>query len=357
MGNRRNILLYPLSVIWRMITGFRNFLYDSKILRSFGFNIPVICVGNITVGGTGKTPHSEYLINLLKDEYNVALLSRGYRRKTKDFLLARPESSLTDTGDEPLQISRKFPGITVAVDRDRVNGIKKILEYASETDVIILDDGFQHRRITPGLSIVLSDFNRLITGDHLLPYGDLRESKSNIKRADILLVTKTPRDLTESDMNLIEKDIVKYTHQKLFFTTYRYKEPLPVIDQSGRETGLTFTKENVIVLVTGIANPKPLYDHLSLSCKEIIHLRYNDHHNFTKKDIEKIRHTFDCIKADRKYVLTTEKDAVRFRECDNITEPLSSALYFIPVEPEFLNKKDEFDKIISDYVGKNKRNN
>jgi tetraacyldisaccharide 4'-kinase len=310
------------------------------------------------VGGTGKTPHSEYLIDLLMEKFNVALLSRGYKRNTKGFLFAGPDSVTVDIGDEPLQISRKFPGITVAVDSDRVRGVKKILSEKPETDVIILDDGFQHRKINPGLSILLSDFDRPISRDHLLPYGNLRESARNIDRSDILLITKTPENLSEEMQRLSESETGKTSGQILFLTTFFYKYPVPVFDKIDAGSVNFNLPECGIVLVTGIANPKPLYNHLRESCKEIIHLSFADHHNFTGRDIARINDARNILGTNSKYVFTTEKDAVRLRECSKITEPLLSSIYYVPVEIRFLNDKGkEFNNLIIDYVRKNKRNN
>jgi len=358
MGNGRTIILYPLSIIWRLITDFRNCLYDTKILKSFKFDVPVICIGNITIGGTGKTPHSEYLIKLLKEKFKVALLSRGYKRKTKGFHFAGPGSCIADIGDEPLQISRKFPDITVAVDSNRVRGVKKILSLKPETDVIILDDGFQHRRINPGLSILLSDFARPVSRDHLLPYGNLREKAGNTDRADILLITKTPENVSEKDQRLIESELGKLSKQPLFFTGLAYRDPVPVFDKIAAESRTFNLYECGIVLITGIANPIPFYEHIRKNCKEIIHLPFGDHHNFTLKDIGKINYALNSLGTEKKYVFTTEKDAVRLGELSGINEPLSSALYYVPVEIRFLyDKEEEFNNLIIDHAGKNKRNN
>lgn len=358
MGNGRSIILYPLSVLWRLITDFRNFLYNSKLLKSYRFDVPVICIGNITVGGTGKTPHSEYLINLLGKKSNIALLSRGYMRRTKGFRFAVEGSGIADIGDEPLQISRKFPDITVAVDGNRVRGVKKILAVKPETEVIILDDGYQHRSISPGLSILLSDFSRPILKDHLLPYGNLRESPGNIDRSDVIIITKTPENISDAERKISESGLGRLSGQKVFFTTLRYRDPVPVFDQTTPDS-LTFNRpESGIVLVTGIADPKPLYDHIRKCCKEIIHLPFGDHHNFTLRDIERIINARDSLGTEKKYVLTTEKDAVRLRELPFIVEPLATSMYYIPAEIRFLNdKEEEFNNLIFDYVGKNKRNN
>ena len=224
------IFLYPLSLLYGLITGIRNFLYDTGILSTVEFNFPVICVGNITVGGTGKTPHTEYLAGLLRENFKVATLSRGYKRKTRDFRIASSSSLVSDIGDEPLQIFRKFPDILVTVDRNRVHGVNRILQGYPETEVIILDDAFQHRRITPGFSILLSDFERLIVRDHMLPYGNLRENKGNMRRADIILITKSPENISPIQRRLIVKEVNKSPYQNLYFTSFIYKPPVPVFE-------------------------------------------------------------------------------------------------------------------------------
>ncbi|MBG0858574.1 MAG: tetraacyldisaccharide 4'-kinase [Bacteroidales bacterium] len=358
MGTRRNILLYPFSLVYGFITSFRNFLYDSGILRSYSFSMPVICVGNLSAGGSGKTPHTEYLASLLGRRFRIAILSRGYKRKSRGFKIAAADSLVADVGDEPLQMCRKFPDITVAVDRNRKHGIDSILISRPETDVIILDDGFQHRRIKPGLSIILSDFHRSFTDDHLLPYGNLRESIKNIKRADIILITKSPSDVSADLQKRIYAEVIKETRQKLFFTTVSYDDPEPLFGKINTEPEL-FTSSHLedsgIVLVTGIVNPQPLKEYLSKYNSGIIHLRFRDHHQYASGDIEKIRSAWDSLKAKRRYVFTTEKDAARLREFANIAEPLRSAFFYIPVRIDFLNNaRDEFDNIITEYAGKNK---
>jgi tetraacyldisaccharide 4'-kinase len=360
MERNKNIFLYPVSLIYGLITGIRNFLYNSDILPSVEFNIPIICVGNITVGGTGKTPHTEYIAGLLRKDFHVVTLSRGYKRRTRDFRIATSSSLVSEIGDEPLQISRKFPDIMVTVDRDRVHGVNKILEYNPETDVIILDDGFQHRKITPGFSILLSDFERLIVKDHMMPYGNLRESIGNMRRADIILITKSPEDLSPIQRRLIVKEFDKAPYQNLYFTALTYKDPLPVFEPSTTVTKV-FASESSdcgIVLVTGIANPQPLKDYLLKKYNEIRHVHFPDHHNYNANDILTISSAYNDLKSPVKYLFTTEKDAVRLREFTNIAEPIRSAFYYIPVGVIFLNNdKEEFDNMIVDYVKKNKRNN
>ena len=360
MEKERSIFLYPFSLLYGFITGIRNFLYNAKIFKSHEFAIPVICVGNLAVGGTGKTPHTEYLINLLRKNFNVAVLSRGYRRKSSGFVLADKSSQVTDIGDEPMQIFRKFPEVTIAVDNNRVHGVKTILKEKPGTSVIILDDGFQHRRITPGFSILLSDFEKPMIKDHLLPYGNLRESVHNMSRADIILITRSPENVSPIQRRIMVKEINKAPYQNLFFTSINYKNPVLVFSIS-RDATDNFTgsesDDRGIVLVTGIANPEPLYLYLTKSYSEIVHLKFRDHYYFTLKDIEKIINTWYNLKSTAKYIITTEKDAARLREFTNIAEPARSAFYYIPVGVYFLNDdKEEFDNLIVDYVRKNKRN-
>lgn len=361
MGTRKNIILYPLSLIYGLITAIRNFLYDTGFLPSVEFDLPVICVGNITVGGTGKTPHTEYLAGLLRKDFKVATLSRGYKRETGDFRIAISSSPVSEIGDEPMQIFRKFPDVFVTVDRNRVHGVKKILEEKPDTEVIILDDGFQHRRITPGFSILLSDFERLFVRDNMLPFGNLRESKGNMRRADIILITKSPPGMSPIQRRLIVKEVDKAPYQNLYFTSTTYKSPVHLFESINPEISHSEVSKDDncgIVLITGIANPQPLKDHLQMRFPEIIHLAFPDHYNFKEKDIESISNAYNELKSPVRYLFTTEKDAVRLQEFTNIAEPIRSAMFYIPVGIHFLNDdKDEFDNLIVDYVRKNKRNN
>jgi tetraacyldisaccharide 4'-kinase len=355
------IFLYPVSVIYGLITGFRNLLYNTGILPTVEFRFPVICVGNITVGGTGKTPHTEYLAGLLRKQFRVAVLSRGYKRKTSGFRIVTSGSKVSETGDEPLQIALKYPDVFVAVDRNRVNGVREIMKRQPETEVIILDDGFQHRRITPGFSILLSDFERLIIRDHMLPYGNLRESISNMRRADMILVTKSPANISAIQRRLIVKEIDKAPYQNLYFTSIRYNSAAPIFpkgESKASNPDLTRLYGCGVVLVTGIANPSPLKDQLAATAGEVIHLRYPDHYNFREKDLQAVFEAFEKLNSPVRYVITTEKDSVRLKEFSNIAEPVKSAMFYIPVGIDFLNDdSNEFDKLIIEYVRKNKRNN
>lgn len=361
MDGRRSIFLYPFSALYWIITGIRNFLYDSGLIKVQEFSIPVICVGNISVGGTGKTPHTEYIADLLRKDFNIAILSRGYKRKSSGFRFADQSSASWDIGDEPLQMHRKLQGVTVAVDSNRVRGVKTILKERPGTGVIILDDGFQHRRINPGFSIILCDYSRPMIKDHLLPYGNLRESIHGMNRADIILITKSPEDISPIQRRIIVKETNKRPYQNLYFTSIRYEKPVNVFTGSEPVRDImdeTSAENRGIVLVTGIANPEPLYRYLSKRAGEIIHLSFGDHHRFTEKDIRKITDAWASLNSQDKYLLTTEKDAVRLREFANFAEPIKTFFYFIPVGINFLNDdREEFDNIIIDYVRKNKRNN
>jgi len=336
-------------------------MYNMGILPSVEFDIPVICVGNITVGGTGKTPHTEYLTRLLSENFKVATLSRGYKRKTRDFRVVSSSSVINEVGDEPIEIFRNFPGVLVTVDRKRVHGVKKILQIKPETEVIILDDGFQHRSITPGFSILLSDYERLFVRDHLLPYGNLRENIGNMRRADIILITKSPDNISPIQRRLIVKEVAKAPYQNLYFTSLTYKSPLPLFgtEVTGQAPSVPIQYEGSgIVLITGIANPLPLKEYLQKIAGEFIHLSFPDHYKFKEKDIAEIVKAWKELKSPVKYVFTTEKDAVRLREFANIAEPVRSVFFYVPIGIHFLNDdKEEFDNIIVDYVRKNKRNN
>ena len=360
MTDRRNFLLYPFSLVFGLITGFRNFLYNSGILPSSEFAIPVICVGNITVGGTGKTPHTEYLIGLLQKRFKVAVLSRGYKRDSNGFKIVTAASTVAEAGDEPLQMARKYPEALVAVDRNRKRGIKQIIKSYPEIEVILLDDAFQRRQITPGLSILLTDFGRLMTRDSLLPYGNLRESVSNMRRADIIIVTKSPIDMSAMQRRLIINEINKAPYQNLFFTTVNYNRPKPLFETDNLLSEPDFSNPSLtgILLVTGIANPRPFKELIEKIAGEVIHLQYPDHYKFKEDDITAIGESFAKLKSPQKYIITTEKNSVRLKEFTKIADLLKDSTYYFPIGIDFLHDyKNEFDKLIIDYVRKSKRNN
>jgi len=352
------VLLLPFSMLYGFIVSVRNFLFDMDILKATEFKIPIISVGNITVGGTGKTPHIEYLIRLLKDDYKLATLSRGYKRKSKGFILADENATANTLGDEPMQIKRKFSDIWVSVDKKRVNGVKNLLKLdtKNQLDAVLLDDAYQHRYIKPGLSILLTDYSRLITRDHIMPYGRLRESAAEKDRANIIIVSKSPVDMTPIERRIIVKELDLLPCQNLFFTYLSYGNPTPVFLQESISID-QWSKENFsILLVTGIANPKPLRNYLSDFANEIEEIQFPDHYAFTQKDILSIETKFNQLKGKNKIIITTEKDATRFFDMNFENELLKQHLFYIPLEIKFLDgDQKSFDKQVKNYVQKNKR--
>ncbi|HBF88973.1 MAG TPA: tetraacyldisaccharide 4'-kinase [Bacteroidales bacterium] len=349
--------LYPFSIIYGTIVSFRNFLFNANILKTEEFDIPVISVGNITVGGTGKTPHTEYLIKLLSEKLNVAVLSRGYKRKSKGFVFASPQSTIFDIGDEPKQIKQNFKDVDVAVCESRVKGINRLSndENRKNLNVILLDDAYQHRYVKPGLSILLIDYYRPINEDHLLPYGSLRENQHEKSRANIIIVSKTPKNIKPIERRIIEKNLALFPYQSLYFTSLNYGELKSVFESSQ----LVDLNDNYhILLVTGIANPLPLKNHLAEYSKNIFHLQYRDHHAFSPADFEKIQSTFNEIKSDKKIIITTQKDGMRIQDLKGHENLKSLPIFYIPIEIEFLNQdKITFNNQIIDYITKNKRVN
>ncbi len=354
-----NILLFPFALLFGLLVRIRNYLYNSKILRSESFDIPIISVGNLAVGGTGKTPHVEYLVSLLNKKFNVAVLSRGYKRRTSGFILATKESSASEIGDEPAQIKNKFPDLLVAVDENRVSGVKKIMDKHPDTDVIILDDAYQHRKISPGINILLSDYNNRFSSDFLLPYGKLREHRKNSRRANYIIITRSPLDLAPIDRRIIVGEIGPLSHQHLYFTSIVYKEPVPFFDDTPEPLCLSKIAETNrnILLVTGIAAPEYIYNYLSVFSKRIIHIKYPDHHAFTQNDLTKISREYATLDSENRCLITTEKDAARLKEITNIADFIDKGTYYIPIGVSFLNDDaEEFNNFITDYVKTNKSN-
>lgn len=341
-------------MIYGIITFIRNKCYDWGIFKSTGFDLPVISVGNLSMGGTGKTPHVEYLINLLNEDFKIAILSRGYKRKTKGFLLADKQSTSLDIGDEPLQIVRKFSKTNVAVDESRVHGINEIIKRIPETEAIILDDAFQHRAVKPGLSILLTDFQNLYPEDYTFPVGTLREFRLGAKRADIIMVTKTDKTLSPITVRRITGLIKPREHQKLYFSYIRYGKltPLP-----GMTTPLPEGNINTVLLVAGIANVYPLQEHVLQMTTNLETLKFDDHHRYTPKDYQKIRENFENIFSKNKIIITTEKDAMRMA-IPEMPELLSDLpIYYIPIEIKIHKEfRKDFNDQLKQYVRENKRN-
>lgn len=352
------IILYPLSLIYGLVVYLRNSLYDSNVFKSTEFEIPVISIGNITVGGTGKTPHTEYLVTLLKKHVNVATLSRGYKRKTKGFFLVQETSDVLNVGDEPLQMKRKFPEVTVAVDEKRVHGIEKLLSNEQNTpDVILLDDAFQHRRVTPGINILLIDFNRPIDEDHLLPLGRLRERSYQRRRANVIIYTKCPDEVTPITRRIIMKNVNLRPYQSLYFTTMEYAAPVPVFPEAATQLP-DFENQSVnSMMVAGIANPDQFRKYLSSVSNLKDELVFSDHHNFSNADFKKIEQLYASHQSAHSYVFTTEKDAIRLRTNADLNDDLKAHLFYIPITIKFLDHEGKsFDKKIVGYVKDNRSN-
>lgn len=350
--------LYPFSWLYGIGVGLRNKLFDWGWLRSESFDIPVICIGNLVAGGTGKTPHTEYLIRLLtRQKLNVATLSRGYKRKTKGYILADGQSNARQIGDEPCQMKAKFPGIRVAVDEDRRDGIHQLLRLNNPPiDVVLLDDAYQHRRVKAGLNILLTDYHRLLCDDALLPAGRLREPAENKQRAQIVIVTKCPADIKPIDFNIITKKLQLYPYQKLFFSGFRYGNLQPVFPSTNKQPARYLEGNEHILLLTGIAAPLPLLDELRQKAARVVPLFFGDHHDFSKRDLQQIEERFATLEGPRKLIITTEKDAARLRSHPLLSAKLKPFIYMIPIEISILqNQQSIFNQAITNYVRKNSR--
>ena len=336
-------ILFPFSIIYGFVIWLRNKLFDKNILRSATFNFPLICVGNLAVGGTGKTPMAEYLIRLLEDKYPVATLSRGYKRKTEGFAIADDHTTAIDIGDEPMQLHKKFPEITVAVAEERIVGIPQLLHAKPGTKVIILDDAFQHREVRAGLNILLTECEDLYTRDFVLPAGDLRDVKSSSKRANIIVVTKCKSHLDEEERQSIINELRPLDNQEVFFTKIEYASPYHLFT---KETKF-IERDCNILLVCGIANPKPLKEMLTHYTDTYEMILFRDHHIFSIDDLKDIKKQFSKIESSNKIILTTEKDGVRLSKYKNELQDLP--VYVLPMRHKFLfGQEEQFDaKVIS----------
>lgn len=342
-------LLFPFTIIYGGVVTFRNFLFAKNVLKSSEFEVKTISVGNLSTGGTGKTPHIEYLIRLLKNEYKVATLSRGYGRKTGGFEQANDTSTHKEVGDEPLQFYNKFKEeVNVYVENKRVTGVIEILAKHPDTEVILLDDAFQHRAIKPGFSVLLSDYSSLFYKDIILPVGNLREMRTEANRADLIVVTKCPNDISEKEMEAISVKIKKIANKPVYFSRIKYGE-IKSFNTNLKVLRLNELKDMETLLITGIANPKPIQKLLNNNQINYKHLKFPDHHNFTKKNISNIIDIFGSISGN-KIILTTEKDAVRLKSIDELKE---LPIYYLEIEIEVIKNKKEFDNKILTYVKQN----
>lgn len=339
------ILLLPFALVYWAVIAVRNWLFDKNILKTAEFGLPLVNVGNLSVGGTGKSPMVEYLLVLLKEQFKVATLSRGYKRKTKGYALADDDTTALEIGDEPMQFHLKFPGVPVAVGEQRIEAIPQLLHDKPETQAIILDDAFQHRSIKAGLNILLTDYNNLFTRDFYLPTGDLRDLKSSYKRAEIIVVTKCKPDLSEEEKKKLVKEIAPLPQQHIFFTSIQYGSLYHIINNSVTR----LDEDTEVLLVSGIASPRPLKKWLEEKSSSYLLLQYADHHIFTIDDLKDIRKRFENMGETKKIILTTEKDAVRLIKFRQAIEDLP--LYVIPVQHHFLfNEADKFNKLITEFI-------
>lgn len=342
------LLLYPFAFLYGVGIAVRNWFYDSGTLPSAEFDRSVIVIGNLSIGGTGKTPMIEYLVRLLKEKFPVATLSRGYKRHTTGFIIADKESTSHQIGDEPLQFKKKFPELLVAVDENRKNGIQQLLVKFPEMKVLLLDDAFQHRRVKPGFSILLSDYGKMFYDDYLLPVGTLREWRAGKKRADIIIATKCPDNLTPVEKRIILKKINPEPHQHVLFSHIRYGEPIPVF---ASPLSPLLQERGTAILLTGVSNPRPLEDFLLSKKLKVISLVYPDHHEYTLVEANQLIEKFQNIPGTNKFIITTEKDAMRLDKPGLVEVLHKLPIYYIPIETTFdAKEKNDFDELIINYI-------
>lgn len=350
--------LTPISWLYGAVVGIRNWLFNIGLLKSRAYSVPIIAVGNITMGGAGKTPHVEHLVRLLQDKIKVAVLSRGYKRKTRGYQLADKDSTVETIGDEPFQMTKKFPNIFVATDKKRRRGIERLTgdDATREVDAILLDDAYQHRYVKPGVNILLVDYHRLIIDDRLLPAGRLRESARGKRRADIVIITKCPRNLKPMEFRVLTKTMELFPYQGLYFTTLEYDSLQPLFPEEATR------KENVdashVLLLTGIASPKQMEEDVQNELKPLsmMTLAFADHHYYKEKDIRRINEAFSELPEPR-MVVTTEKDAARLYTVEGMSDEVRQSIYALPVRIRFmLDQEENFNHKILSYVQKNSRN-
>lgn len=344
------IFLLPISLVYWLVIGCRNWLFDKQFLRTASFGLPLITVGNLAVGGTGKSPLIEYLAGLLHKKFKVAALSRGYRRRTRGYALVSSHATALEVGDEPLALYRKFPDVPVAVGEERLLAIPELLHDHPETQVILLDDAFQHRSIQAGCSLLLTEYSNLFTRDFYLPTGDLRDLKSRYRAATALIVTKCPIDLSEEKQRSIMAELAPVNGQPVFFTTLAYGSPYHLTQKQF----YSFTGKEEILLVTGISNPRPLKQYIEERSATYHQLTYRDHHIFSIEDFNEIRREFEKLPTENRILITTEKDAVRLEKFSAEIDGLP--WYVLPVEHRFLfGDKERFDRLVIDFISDFKR--
>jgi len=342
------VILFPFTIIYGLVIRLRNAMYDTGIVRSSSFNVPVISVGNLTVGGAGKTPHIEYLIRLLKDHIYVATLSRGYKRKTKGFRMVDLNNNATQSGDEPLQFKRKFNNVTVAVAESRSFGIPLIMQRAPQTQVILLDDAFQHRSVKPGLNILLTEYDLPYTKDLLIPAGRLREHVSSAIRADIVIVSKCPAEISISDRVEFEAALKLEPTQKLFFSYYHYMTPYFIFDKDVKKP---LARDVKVVVLAAIAKMDYMLSYLDQNAEVINTVKFEDHHYFSEQEMGRLSLMMDEYKEEEIIIVTTEKDAIRLELHKDYILEQALAIFVLPIEVKFhFSGSDDFDRYTKDYL-------
>ncbi len=348
------VLLLPFSVIYGWVVTCRNWMYNKQYFKSVQFNLPIISIGNLSLGGTGKSPMVEHLLSILSNEYKVATLSRGYKRKTQGYALATHNTTALEIGDEPMQFHIKYPHVSVAVGERRIEAIPQLIQDVPDLQAVILDDAFQHREIKAEFNILLTDYNNLYCDDFFIPTGDLRDERKSAKRAEIIIITKCPNGLSIEERDEIIEKLYPEQHQSVFFTSIGYETPYHIYNPSEQ---WVLTMRDEVLLVCGIANPLPLKHYLHENTHTYYQLSYNDHHIFSIEDLQEIKEKFNQINSKSKLILTTEKDAVRLVK---YTEELHDIpLYVLPIKPQFLFDAElVFNKLVIDYVAEfHKKNN
>lgn len=340
------VVLLPCSKVYGAVTFMRNKFFDWGILKQHEFDVPVVVVGNLTVGGTGKTPHVETIVSSLRHSHHIAVLSRGYKRRTKGFVLANPRSTPRDIGDEAYQIYHKFRGeVIMAVCEDRVHGIEELMRIDPAINLIVLDDAFQHRYVKPSVAILITEYGRPVYKDKLLPYGRLRESLRAMNRADMVIATKCPDDIKDIDFRLVNKDLNLFPYQKLFFSRYAYQNLVPLFPDAVRSVPFLdwMGQNDTILAVAGIGNPRPFIRYLKSFLPRVKVNVFPDHHNYNRKDIDLLKSRYNSMKGENRIIITTEKDAVRLECNPYFPHELKAVTFYLPIEVEFINRQSNVD--------------
>jgi len=345
-----NPVLFPFAFLYGIVIRIRNLLFNWRLLPSQQYEIPVICIGNLAVGGTGKTPLVDYLVHLLSKKYRIAVLSRGYKRKTSGFVLAAEHNTSSDIGDEACQLKKKYPLLIVAVDSNRRRGMKHLLALPEELkpQVVLLDDGFQHRYVKPSLSILVTDYNRMFYHDKLLPVGRLREPARSVSRADMIVVSKCPAYISRTECRKIEQEIAPGAKLPVFFTSISYQALKGVFPEVCNDYQIeNIRKEDEILLITGIANPTPVIEEIKKYSDKVSVMSFSDHHQFRKKDIVAMQSVMSKMIGNRPLIICTEKDAARIRHNPFFPDAWKPYLYYLPIHVSFLfDRHEQFDNLI-----------